>query len=252
MRAGKLKYPALLLTPGAIDGLALSHAADTDHDITIAAGYAKDATYVEDMVLTSATTKRFDAEWVVGSTNGGFAAGESLPASGTIHIWLIKRPDTGVVDVMGNNHATSGLTPTLPTNYNYKRRIASLRTNSSSNIIGGDQWGTGRIRTWMYDAPILDLSTADAEHTTGVTLALSVPTGIAVVALVGGIGGNRWRGSALNNTDQTLSLTGTPLAFTEQGAYVPVITNTSSQIRYRGMYDLNALYLVTAGFHDSL
>jgi hypothetical protein len=186
------------------------------------------------------------------------AAGESLPASGTIHIWLIKRSDTGVVDVMANNHATSALAPTLPANYDYKRRIFSLRTDPSNNIINGDQWGTGLIRTFMYDTPILDVSNA-TPGTDAVTAALSVPGGVIVKALVNDANAGAVMNylSSLNNADLAPSTTTAPLATVISGAANPfgniasVFSNTASQIRYRCSGN-TAIYIATLGWEDSL
>ena len=233
---------------GYISGLTIAHAADTEHDITVAAGEARDATDTDDMVLAAAITKRFDAAFAVGDTNGGMAEGESLPASGTIHIWLIKRSDTGVVDVMANDHATSGLTPTLPTDYDYKRRIFSLRTAASNNIINGDQWGTANIREWRYDVPIKDVDTANP-GTSAVTASLSVPAGITCRAEIS-IQTNAAEEaivyvSSLVSTDSVPSrsnaiLNMNPAYDAAAGQWCPlaiggqrVVTDTSSQIRYR-------------------
>jgi hypothetical protein len=253
-----------IVPPGYISKLNLSHGADTEHDIVVSAGFCKDDTDIMDMYLQNNITKRFDAEWSVGDTNGGMASGEALPTSGTIHIWLIKRSDTGVVDVMANNHATTGLSPTLPSGYDYKRRIFSLRTNSSANIINGDQWGLGRNRIWMYDTYINDV-TDTATGTSAKTVAISVPGGLAIKAIVNAapriaatnnsLGFNlTW----LSNTDNAANSVYTG-GFeinnnSERKHYtVPtfVITNTSSQVRYR--QDLNQyFYLTTLGWEDCL
>lgn len=115
-------------------GLTISNAADTDHDITVAVGEATNSDNDAVMKLTSAITKQADATWAVGTNAGGMASGESLPANGRVNLWQIQRSDTGVVDFMFNNHATSGESPTLPTNYDRKRLIAKLLTNPSSNF----------------------------------------------------------------------------------------------------------------------
>jgi hypothetical protein len=247
--------PAVLPT-GWITGLGMSNAADTDHDITVAAGKARDATDAADLVLASAITKRFDADWSVGSTNGGFATGESLPASGTIHVWLIKRSDTGVVDVLANNHATTGLTPTLPAGYDYKRLIGSYRTNASNNIINGDWRGTGVLRTFLYDTPILDVSYT-TPGTSAITSALSTPGGIATFAIMNfvvGSGGSVYV-SSLDNADMAGSHTAAPGWTVISPGYTVscqgrVKTNTSSQIRHRGADA--PIYLSTLGYEMSL
>lgn len=110
--------------------LTLSSGADTDHDITVAAGEARDAADTEDMVLASALTKQIDAAWSVGNDQGGLDTG-TVAADTTYYVWLIKRTDTGVVDAL---FSTSGTSPTLPTNYDKKRQIGRLVTDSSANI----------------------------------------------------------------------------------------------------------------------
>ena len=240
-----------------ITGLVLSNDTDTEHDINVTAGEARDATDAVDMVLAAEITKQFDAEWAVGDDAGGFAAGESLPTSGTIHIWLIKRSDTGVVDVIANDHATSALAPALPADYDYKRRIGSRRTDGSANIINGDYWGTGLLRTFMFDTPILDINVA-TPGTNAVTATLSIPAGIIVKALFNAYTSNSVYFSALCNADLQASRTAAPLISTggasedaAGGGQNFVISNTSSQIRYRT--DANAaVKIATLGWIDSL
>jgi hypothetical protein len=246
---------AAVLPTNHLSGLALSNAADTEHDLTIAVGKARDATDAVDMTLASALTKQGDAEWAVGTAAGGFAAGESMPATGTVHVWIIKRSDTGVVDVLFNDHATTALTPTLPANYDYKRLIGSYRT-SSSHFINGDWWGTGLNRTFMFDTPILDVSTA-SPGTNAVTAALSTPGGIVVNALLNTSQGTNGLPyiSSLTNADLAPSLTVAPLASSGSSGNIAdkleVFTNTSSQIRYRCLSDV-AIYIATIGYEMSL
>lgn len=107
---------------GQLFGLTLSNnGSDATNDIDIAAGYAADSADIRAIELTSALTKRLDAAWAVGTGNGGLDTGSI--ANGTYHVWLIMRSDTGVVDVL---FSTSASSPTMPTNYDYKRRIGSI------------------------------------------------------------------------------------------------------------------------------
>lgn len=249
----KNMYPLVSLPAGHISGLAMSHAADTEHDITVAAGKASDATDAANIALASAITKRFDAEWSAGSTNGGFATGEALPASGTIHVWLIKRSDTGVVDVMANNNATTGLTPTLPAGYDYKRLIGSYRTDGSNNIINGTWWGTGVRRRFEFLTPILDVS-ANPGDANAHLVALSVPSGIKVIANI-----IRAESSTLmtyisstDSTDMPPSSSGAPLNNGNYyGGELFEMTNISSQVRYR-LGGGETQYIVTKGYEMSL
>jgi len=119
------------LPPGWIYGLTLSNnTTDADNDIDIATGSARAADDSADLVLASALTKRLDASWAVGTNQGGLDTG-SKANSTWYAVWLIRRSDTGVVDAL---FSTSGTAPTMPTNYDSKRRIGWIYNNSSDNI----------------------------------------------------------------------------------------------------------------------
>lgn len=242
-----------LVLPGYLYGLTLSNAADTEHDITVATGRAVDGTGVRLMVLASAITKQSDATFAEGTNQGGMVSGESLPTSGTIHWWLISKAD-GTIDVCCNNNASSGLNPTLPTGFVSKRRIASCRTNSSANIINFTQRGD----VFTYSTEVADVigGTGSAG---GALLAISVPTGIAVLATVicnlagANVGLLTSPDSpnidpASNQIMNIWSVTGVT-----RGMQVMLMTNTSSQIRERlaGTYNLDTIgYIDTRGKNE--
>lgn len=95
-------------------GLGLANnASDATNDIDIAVGAARDSTNAEDIALASALTKQLDATWVVG-TNQGMRDGGTI-ANASYHLFLIKRSDTDVVDVLAslNNDATATITMTI-------------------------------------------------------------------------------------------------------------------------------------------
>lgn len=111
-------------------GLGLTtNATDAANDIDIAVGSAAaDVSPYYLMQLTSALTKRIDAAWAVGTNQGGLDTGSV--ANSTYYIWLIQRSDTGVVDALFSLSSTA---PTMPTNYDRKRRIGSLVRASATN-----------------------------------------------------------------------------------------------------------------------
>jgi hypothetical protein len=116
---------------GHIWGLTMSNAADTANDITVAAGEARDENGNVDMVLPAAITKRLDAGWAVGDNQGGLNTGAEANST-WYEVHLIKRLDTGVVDVM---FTTTGNRATLPANYTRQRRIGWIRNDGSGNIL---------------------------------------------------------------------------------------------------------------------
>lgn len=161
---------------GHLHGLTLSNnAGDATNDIDIAAGecVTLDSPYWR-MALASALTKRLDAAWAVGTGNGGLDTGSI--ANTTYHIWLIARSDTGVVDALFSTSATS---PTMPTNYDRKRRIGSIMRVSAA-IRPFKQKGN----LFLWDAiAALDINVGNP-GTAAALRTLSVPAGIEVEALV--------------------------------------------------------------------
>lgn len=201
-----------------ISGLVQSQAADTDHDTTISAGGAMDSTSAYPMKLASAITKRIDATWAVGTNQGGLDGSESVagtPDANTwYYIWLIARSDTGVVDALYSESASS---PTMPTNYDFKRIIGAVKTDGSANIIAYDAYElTGGGLEVRWDAPPLDIDLAATLTTTARTDTLSVPTSFSVLAnlLVGILDASAGEGvyiSCPDQTDQAPSATASPL-----------------------------------------
>ena len=120
-----------------IAGLICSNGTDTDHDIDIAVGEARDASDTEDLVLSATLTKQIDAAWAVGDDAGGLDTG-SVANTTLYAVWLIKRTDTDVVDAL---FSTSFTSPTMPTNYDKKRLIGTVKTDGSANIISFQQVG---------------------------------------------------------------------------------------------------------------
>jgi hypothetical protein len=157
-----------------ISGLTLSNnGTDPTNDIDIAAGVAMDDANTGWMQRTTSITKRLDANWAVGTNQGGLDTG-SMAGSTTYHVWLIRRPDTGVNDVLFSLSASS---PTMPANYTQKRRIGSILTTSVPAIRSFIQTGD----EFILNSRIQDVL-ATGPGTSAVTRTLTVPTGITVKA----------------------------------------------------------------------
>ncbi|MCO6407375.1 hypothetical protein [Hoeflea alexandrii] len=222
---------------GHLSGLRLANnSGDATNDIDIAAGSAaSDGATPVLMTLAAGLTKRMDAAWAVGTNNGGWLDGTSMP-DGTGHAFLIQRSDTGVVDI----GVSASLTPTLPTSYDRKRRIGSIIRLS------------GAIRPFLQDgdnfwlaAPVRDVASTNP-GTSAVTYPLSVPVGVNVIAAVnagGTNGSSNWYGivSSLDVADAVPTSTSyncssynnTNSANNLHLNQVEVRTNTSGQVRGR-------------------
>lgn len=160
---------------GSIAGLTLSNnATDAVNDIDIAAGYAAaDVSPFNAMSLSAILTKRLDANWAVGTNQGGLDTGSI--ANTTYHVWLIQRSDTGVVDALFSASATA---PTMPTSYDRKRRIGSIIRKAAS-ILAFTQ--TGNVFT--LSVPSNDYSTPNP-GTSAVLASLTTPAGIRARAQI--------------------------------------------------------------------
>jgi len=220
---------------GYLNGLVLS-TAGASTTFGIAAGVANDSTFTDFMSLASAYTKTTGA-WALGTAAGSLDTG-SIAASTWYHVYLIKRPDTGVVDVLTSLSVSA---PTMPTNYTLFRRIGSMKANGSS------QW-TKFIQ--IDDKFILSDNGADANQinpgTAAISVTLTVPTGIIVSALFhasffAGTGTNGVLFTNLTETDVApfsvgagafnASLSGTPGQ--DCSGDFEILTNTTGQIRTR-------------------
>ena len=120
---------------GIIGGLRITNdGTDAAHDLGVAVGFARDYADAVNLSLTGALIKRIDASWAVGTNNGGLDTG-SVGASALYGVYLIRRSDTGVVDVLFSLDTTAALaTGTKPTNYDQWRLIGLCWTNGSSNL----------------------------------------------------------------------------------------------------------------------
>lgn len=157
---------------GHIFGLTLSNnGSDATNDIDIAPGEAASTETNPVLMVYGGGTKRLDAAFAPGSGNGGRDTGSI--ADGTWHAWEIQRSDTGAVEVVFSLSATA---PTMPANYDRKRRIGSFLRESGS-IVSFTQVGDIFRRTAVVDRT----NTAAAS---AALLALSIPAGIVVAPLV--------------------------------------------------------------------
>lgn len=241
--------------PGYLFGLTLSNnVADAANDIDIAAGSAADSTGVATLRLASGITKRLDANWTVGTGSGGLDTGTA--ADGTYHLFLIMRSDTGVVDVLFSLSATA---PTMPANYDFKRRIGSI-VRVSSAIVAFYQFGDEfylKNRSTEFNG--------DTGTTAAVTLALRVPTGLVLQArILAGL--RRTNGSGLiymavspltenDNAPSSSFYTLAALVESDRGnasTEMQIMTNTLGQIRFRTTAAANTpVDIWTIGWRDT-
>lgn len=204
------------------------------------------------MSLASSISKTTSA-WAVGSGNGALDTG-TIANNTWYHVYLIKRTDTGVVDVLISTSATS---PTLPASYTLSRRIGAIRTNGSAQWIKFSQLGD----EFLWDTGLVDINGATTSGTAPL-VTLTVPTGVKVQALLRAVYTSATVTasaffSSPDESDQAAGISGAGVgigiiqaANGYAGSLQRVRTNTSGQIRHRAG-GVGTLYATTYGWVDS-
>lgn len=156
----------------------LTYANSGTDSIAVASGGAMDSTGVYFMV-GAALTKNVTTAWAVGSVAGGLDTG--AVGNSDYYIWMIARPDTGVVDYLFSLSSTA---PTMPTNYTYKRLIGWFKRVGAVNVAFTTYELTGGGIQLAWNAPTTDVSLANTLTTSRRTDALKVPLGFSTTASV--------------------------------------------------------------------
>lgn len=210
-------------------GLIMTIAADTAHDVTIAAGSKMDSTGAVYITLPSAITKQTDAVFTAGTNQGGLFSGS--PANNTwYHYFLIRKDSDLSVDVYID---TSYSAANKPAGYTYFAYLGSWLTDGSANLL--NQFQTKNVFTWA--AKVLDfgesIDTGSPE-----TKTLRVPPGPNCIANVNvnRDGADGLRLYYTGETNAAAANTTAPLASTFDGANsnsanMDVVTDTSGQVK---------------------
>lgn len=223
--------------------------------MSVAAGAAMDSSNTSLMQL--AAIAKTTAAWAVGSGAGGLDAGTIANSTG-YHFYVIRRPDTGVVDVIFSTNAT---TPTLPTNYTQYRRIGWCMTNGSAQWLAFMQDGD----FFQWSSPPLDVTTSGAAGTSAVLRTLTLPLGVNVRALLnvqmaaGGSGEILYLSDPAVTDQAPTSTAASPIntmftgATSTTSAQATVRTNTSAQVRSRQFNGTasETFRIATIGWFDS-
>ena len=239
---------------GHIYGLTLSNnSTDATNDIDIAAGEAASTeTNPVLMVLASALTKRLDAAWAVGTNQGMLATGAAV-ADTTYHIFLIRRTDTGVVDVAADTSVT-GANIAANTNaaYTQIRRIGSIYRVAGSNVSFTQRGDEFLLKSMPVD------QSASTFGTTHTNIQLSLPSGLQIDAIVNlSCQQAALRYVLIYSPDQndivasSSNFTIFNLAGTYGYGYGRIRTNTSAQIRAVSSGASTQIQVATVGWVDT-
>jgi len=225
------------LPRGYIDGLTIERdSGDTDHDTKINIGECRNTGDNADMKFLSALVKRIDANWVAGTGNGGFPSALTLSANTWYHVFAIGKTD-GTADVGYDTSVTSTNLLADATGYTLYRRIASIRTDASLNII--DYIQHHDIFYWKEARS--DYNTSNP-GTSIITTTLSVPPNVYTDAILGLelediLGGTdtdlRIAPTFVNLTDNLTSILHVQAQVPFVKGFLAVMANTSKQIHWK-------------------
>lgn len=144
-------------------GLILTYVSTTS--FSVGAGVVADSSFQQIMDLSTLLIKTTSA-WAVGGSVvpvGGLDTG-TIAANTWYYVYIIKRVDTGVVDML---YSASPTAPTMPANYTLKRLIGAVKTDGSSHWV---QWimyadGTQAFKSIVSDVADSTLTTARKSYT---------------------------------------------------------------------------------------
>ena len=140
-------------------GLGMSNDTDSDHDIAIAVGECRNTGDDCNLVLSSVLTKQIDATWAAGDDAGGMNDGDSVGNNEWFHVFLIGAPG-GAVDAGFDTNTDASLlladAAVAAAGFTKYRRIGSVRTDGSANIVAfvqyGDEFVWSDATTWSIAA----------------------------------------------------------------------------------------------------
>lgn len=236
-------------------GLANNGVAPTT-DIDVSTGVAMDSLNAVPIKLSSALTKRLSVAWVVGTGQGMLATGVAV-TDRTYHVFLIRRPDTGVVDIAADSSPTgTNIAANTNANYTQIRRIGSI-LRIGATIVAFTQFGNDfYLKVYGHDINNQNVGTTATTYPLA-----SVPTGIVVQAK--GVGFVFAAGAvSMANfypiivTDQTVAYGAfanvrDTSAGTGGSAQLSVLTDASAQIRARGASAGATIDWDTTGWTDT-
>lgn len=214
----------------------ISNGTDTEHDIDISAGSIMDSAN-SSALITGGLTKQIDASWAAGTNAGGFPSALTLSADTWYRVFLIGKTD-GTVDAGFDTSSTAANLLSDATGYTLYRRIGSVLTGNTSNILEFRQDGDYFQFNVPFEAAAWSLSTSAANVVVGappnsvahLSFELSVTAGNTVSTVVRHPDGTDVAASATSFTFTRRA----PGAVDDRGShYVSCPVNGSSQVSVR-------------------
>ena len=161
---------------GHIYGLNLANNGSTPAThLDITAGECRSADNTRNIILASLLTKRIDQVWAVGSGNGGLDTG--TVGNFTYHAHAIINTTSLVIDALVS---LSAVAPTVPSGWATVHYLGPI-IRAAGTIVPFTQTGNGRLRTWRWVTPGLDINDATLGATSKSYVLPQAPVGISAL-----------------------------------------------------------------------
>jgi hypothetical protein len=237
-----------------IDGLILSNNAGTPNTkIDISAGIAMDNTNAHIMPSAATLTKILQSAgaFAAGTGNNGLFTGARANST-WYHVFLIRKTSDGSIDAGFDTSITAA---NIPAGYGAYRRIGSIKTDGSGDILAFTQSGEG----FYWQQPLLDVSVTGLTNGTS-TYAVNVPPDVVVEAIIQGYAASSL-GSGTYHIN-TPSFNDVALYFAPTGVSpatgvaatfgrVRVLTNATQQVQFNTNLSGTDIHMGAYGWVDS-
>jgi hypothetical protein len=208
---------------------------DSANDIDFAAGNFQFSDGTGSASL-SALIKRLDATWAAGTNQGGLFTGAKANST-WYHCFAIYNPTTGVSDCGFDTSVTAA---NIPSGYTKYKRVGSIRTNGSGNILAF-------LQTEKYFAlatSLLDITNASQTIASETLRTLTIPLGVKTIVIgnIQVLADSAGAVIAKVYSADTSSLTLTiQMAYASNNislgqSYYQALSNTSSQVKTNAIY----------------
>lgn len=234
---------------GFIYGLILSGAGFPYTSINISAGQTADATGV-DVLSDSGSSKHINASWTVGVSGGALDTG-TFTAGNFYHVFIIKRPDTGVVDYAISLSSVAPVTGgSIPSAYTLSQWIGAFWA-----VAGPIYADFTQVNDYFYYKDDITNANGTAVGTSRILVTTSAPPNkIAMIRAYGLNSGAPDASFLIQATYETDRAPGTFSSLysevTNKGAssHFEVRVDGSSQIAVRAGIAASAIYIKTYGW----
>jgi microcystin-dependent protein len=208
-------HPSPAVLRGYISGFTLANSTPAATMLAIGPGMATDASVSTLIISNGAFNKSISGAWAAGSGSNGMGTGLTVAASTWYHVFAII--NAGAFDVYFDTSATGVNAPAGTTAL---RRLGSIKTNASSQILAFSQLGD----EFLWIANVVEKTALTVNATNQVIALIGVPTGIQVRALL------QVYASSMSGSFSTATLLVTSLDTGTQVIDTPGVINRNAQI----------------------